>query len=887
MTIKIKLGLAFSAVALVTLVIASTAWTLYDRLSQTFQFVTNDKVPAMIISLNLAKAGATLAESAPSLNKVNDESDLEREVNTYNNKVKQLQIALKNIYKIHPETTIVEEIISISDQLIDALGNIEKLVEQRLALATQRKTALEIFNFYQNSLANIALGQLKPMHFGPAKVNMLGMEKISVHTSSDIIRLTNHMNLLVMQAISQQSPLDIEYFQEEFSLLATELKNLSLSIKNNNGYSKLYQTVSQFINYGVKENNIFALRLAELDVRNEGEILVAISKTHAYKMEKQLTALVNTARADIEKVKQETFVTIQKSKHFIFSLSIISLSIAIIMGWIYVSRKLIQPIDIILEGVRRISTNQLSHRITIQTKDELGMLANAFNRMASRLQETITTLKQRTQAAEGAKLEAELANRTKSVFLANMSHELRTPLNGILGYAQVLSLDDTLTEEQKEGLYVIQNSGEHLLMLINDILDFSQLESEQASLFPMDLDFLSFLSKVAEKARVQAQQKSISFAYRPLSHLPAGVHADEKRLRQILMNLLSNAIKFTRQGGVVFKVGYHHHKIRFQIEDTGIGIPKDKLDSVFNPFQQGNDNYLTQKAEGTGIGLPLVKKIVDLMQGELHIKSEPERGCTVWVDLELPEVIGKIIKIDEIDTRTVIGYKRANEEHKITILVVDDKRENRLVLLKLLKPLGFYIIEANNGQEGLEQIKVVHPHLILTDLVMPIMDGFEFVRQVRRNFAFNHTPIIALSTSVFDTGRQKSLNLGCNDFAVKPFKTEELLELLQKHLKLEWVYEEEGLLFETDEAENIENLQSIEQEEAVEEAIEQCILTSKQAFILYDLSMKGDVKRIHANIEQLLLGQPTLEPLIEKIKIHLKDFDTDAICELIEKYVEF
>ncbi len=394
----------------------------------------------------------------------------------------------------------------------------------------------------------------------------------------------------------------------------------------------------------------------------------------------------------------------------------------------------------------------------------------------------ISQRKQAEIALQKAKKTADIANKAKSNFLANMSHELRTPLNGILGYAQILMWDDDITDKQKEGLEIIDNSGEYLLTLINDILDLSKIEADRIELYPTDINFHKFLRGIIDLFQVRAEQKDIIFVYEPLSHLPEGIYADEKRLRQVIINLLGNSVKFTEKGKVTLKVGYHENRIRFQIEDTGIGITAEDLDNIFKPFQQsGNDNY---KAEGTGLGLAITERIVELMDGKIYVESVLGEGSTFWFAIDLPEAKNPIKKEMKESLPTIIGF----EGNTKTILLIDAKWENRSVIVNLLMPLGFKVIEASNGQEGIDKAIDIQPDLIMTDLILPVVDGLEVVKCLRKLNEFKQTPIFAVTASVFDYNQKQSYEVGCNTFIPKPFRAEMLLENLQKFLDLAWIH---------------------------------------------------------------------------------------------------
>ncbi|OUL35812.1 hypothetical protein BV372_09475 [Nostoc sp. T09] len=459
-----------------------------------------------------------------------------------------------------------------------------------------------------------------------------------------------------------------------------------------------------------------------------------------------------------------------------------------------------------------------------------------------------------------AKEAAEAASHAKSEFLANMSHELRTPLNGILGYAQILQRSKHLNEDERSRIDVIYQCGSHLLTLINDILDLSKIEAQKVELMTSDFHFPAFLQGVAEMCRIRAELKGIEFRHQLALELPVAIRADEKRLRQVLINLLSNAIKFTDAGSVTFTISYASEgKIRFEVRDSGIGIVPEKLQAIFQPFEQAGDRR--RQIEGTGLGLAISQRIVELMGSTIQVQSDLGVGSIFWFEVHLPEADEWVKTSQADDYGQIIGIK----DRKPKIVVVDDKWENRSVINNLLSPIGFDVTEATDGEEGWQKILEFQPDLVITDLLMPELDGFELIKRIRESETYKDITIIVSSASVFESDQHRSIEAGGNDFMAKPIQASVLFQKLRHYLNLDWIYEQKK-------PENQLNLENAELVLPPQSEIE----------ILYELVMKGNFKGIIKQATLITQMDHKYIPFAQHLHQLAKGFQDQEILALLQ-----
>jgi signal transduction histidine kinase/DNA-binding NarL/FixJ family response regulator len=458
------------------------------------------------------------------------------------------------------------------------------------------------------------------------------------------------------------------------------------------------------------------------------------------------------------------------------------------------------------------------------------------------------------QAMSEAKEAAESANAARLHFLANISHDLRTPLNGILGSVQILLREVSITPKQRDLLRTVQGSAEHLRNLITDLLDLSKLEADRLELSPSAFDLGGFLDELVKSFAPDVEKKQIRLELAPTGDLPRWIECDRKRLQQILGNLVHNAIKFTDRGTVRLRAQRHDPDLVFEVADTGCGILPDKLPELFQPFHVVGDNSI--KLEGTGLGLSISRKLARRMGGDITVQSIVAKGSTFTVRIPLHES-KPVVEV----RRTVVDYQGRRRR----ILIVDDQPANRLVLRNMLEPLDFLVDEAEDADAAIKALQFSKPDVVLLDLMMPGVDGFELLEQIKAMKILREPPCIAISAMFGDEVEARCRQAGFQQLINKPVNLDILTDALHQHAGIEWTY---GII----------------QAAPAADGRAQPPLPFKppppaELAAFLDLARRGFVRNLQSRADQLAHAHPDMAPFATRVSSYVRDFKVKELAD--------
>ncbi len=581
-----------------------------------------------------------------------------------------------------------------------------------------------------------------------------------------------------------------------------------------------------------------------------------------------LALIINLA----EKKEEEATVELIKAEFSRIIIISTGICLSIINAYLlisYTAKAITYPLEEIKNFAQKAaekSAEESDLKVELSTKNqnELGEITNYLNQIVSKMKNLIIANKEAKQACD-------VANQAKRRFMANISHELLTPLNGILGYTQVLHNSPNITQKEKRGIKVIHKCADNLLTLINDIIDFSKIESNTIKLNNSDFNLRYLLEEIIDTYQIKAKQKNISFFYDIPDNLPLGITTDRQKLRLVIINLLSNALKFTEQGSITLQVIISDFtaseiKIQFAVRDTGIGISEGNLEKIFLPFEKVVDSK-TYK-DGTGLGLSISQKMVELMDSCLKVNSELGKGSKFTFEITCSVIENyKEINIPS-KTRKIIGYSGKEK----TILIIDNLWKNRSLIINILEPLGFFIIEAENAQEGLEKVKQYQPDLIISDIYMPILDDWEIRSYMDSYQNLGNIPFILTSASILEGRKDKINNSELRNFLIKPIQSEELYRFIERKLNINWKYANSDNLLE-------DNL-NIDQHKSI------IFPPQSELIMLLDYAKKGQIKGMIQELEKIANIDGDYQDFVNHLNLLLKDFNIKNIRSFLKQNIQ-
>ena len=667
------------------------------------------------------------------------------------NKYQKATIKLEDAYNMQYKSLI------LADELRQSSDDLTRMAR------TYVITGNSMFEEQYKTVLAIRNGELpRPKRYNGIFWDFLTLENNKILLDGEKIPLRE----LMIQANFPESELNLLFISQKESDDLTNLEHKAM-----NAIKGIFQDENG--NYTIKVKPDFALarELMHSNAYHLAKIRIMEPLDRFYK------AFETRTKQKVDEAKSSV-----KEQEFNVNVIVLFSIILFLMSFFIILFRIVYPIDLLRIGMLKLSKNDMSVEIEKNKfDDEVGDMIGAVQIFKENTEKLILSEHQVKLAME----EAKNANQAKSIFLARMSHELRTPLNAILGFANILKKSMNANIQEKENLNIIKKSGEHLLNIINEILELSKIEAGKIEINPKNFDFFELIKEIEDIFAFRCEAKNLKFEINLSNDLPNFIKTDEQRLRQILINLLGNALKFTNEGQISLYIYNLNNKLFFEVKDTGIGIDITNQEKIFKPFEQVKLNNYTQ--QGTGLGLAITKELISLLGGTIYVKSQINKGSEFYFSINYEKVNMAELTLKS-QAKEIIGIKKFQDEK--TILVVDDIKENRDLIVQLLAFYGFKTLQANSGLLALKLFEKEKIDLIFMDILMEDLDGLETTKIIRKKQNNSNIPIIALSANVFEEDIKQAIKAGANDFLPKPVEERDILSMLKKYLNIEFEYEE-------------------------------------------------------------------------------------------------
>ena len=764
--ISLKVSLGLSLIILVAFVSNGVAKRYFDKSAIMFQTISKEQLPLLLAASKLAKEVEGLISDGSAL--VLSENPLFLE-----SLLHSIAVNHKNIQGLISELQAANvgeapDLSRRTQQIFENLQDLVNLIKQNIGVYQR---ILQISIHMRRTSESLTLGSEPRQEGSSRRIRELFVNIFSL--LRDVPNISDSQRLEEYQSQVLELKKDIDDASQGEHLETSPFMRYSGTLER----------------YGIGEKGLLAL--AEIHLRR---------KTLIHDQLAQITFLSDELVKQTEQVFSKVSSAIQQQSQkvtkemeligILLLLIPVVIVISAILIFLFIRRSVIGRILALEQSMKaHVDGNPLP--IPAEGEDEIASMAKSVAYFVEKRDDDEANLRE-------ARVAAEKANQAKSDFLANMSHELRTPLNAILGFSQLLTRSKVLPPHEMEYLDTIRRSGEHLLTLINQVLDLSTIEAGRVILKESDVDFYGLLDEIENMFRIRAVNRQLDLVFERGGKVPRFIGSDPVKLRQVLINLLNNAFKFTEKGSITLRVGVQEEHeepldgaaapmgLCFEVEDTGTGIAPGELTKIFDAFEQTETGRLAQ--EGTGLGLTISRRFVELMGGHMSVESEVGKGTLFKFDIGV-RAVQAVATEAVVPLRRVVALQPGQPRYRI--LVADDNPVNRLLLIRLLEIFGFDLRGAEDGKSAIDLYDEWRPDLIFMDMRMPVMDGYEATRRIKSADKDGRTTVVAVSASSLKNEQEAILAAGCDDYIAKPFREADIFEAIEKHLGVRWVYEDD------------------------------------------------------------------------------------------------